>query len=144
MSCLIQSWLRERLILIKNELEYCLIFELEYFADKVHVHRWPQDSPIWNDAVKGQIDEFINKNPKKKQIIVRDNYLKIENFEFNSLKKIGVSVPFFKNECTMILEVQYGLLYAHVHITTKSDDYLEIFNKLTFVEQVFFKITMIT
>lgn len=106
-------------------------FELEYFADKVHVHRWPQDSPVWDETVKKKFDEFINKNPSKKQIVVRDNYLKIENFEFDSLKKIGVSVPFFKTECTMILEVQYGTLYAHVHITVKSDDYLEIFNKLT-------------
>ena len=114
-------------------------FELEYFADKVHVHRWPQDSPVWNETVKRQVDEFINKNPNKKQIIVRDNYLKIENFEFNSLKKIGVSVPFFKNECTMILEVQYGELYAHVHITTKSDDYLEIFNKLILWSKSFSK-----
>jgi hypothetical protein len=105
-------------------------FELQYFADKVHVHRWPQDSPIWNETVKNQFDKFINKNSKKKHIIVRDNYLKIENYEFNSLKKIGVSVPFFKNECTMILEVQNGELFAHVHITTKSEDYLDIINKL--------------
>ncbi len=46
--------------------------------------------------MKKQLDEHINKNAQKKQIIVRDNYLKIENFEFNSLKKIGVSVPFFQ------------------------------------------------
>jgi hypothetical protein len=105
-------------------------FELEYFADKVHVHRWPQDSPIWNESIKNHFDEFINKNPKKKHIIVRDNYLKIEDFEFDSLKKIGVSVPFFKEECTMILEVQFKELMAHVHITIKSGDYLEVFNKL--------------
>ncbi len=105
-------------------------FELNYLADKVHVHRWPQDSPIWDDSTKKQFDESINNNSSKKQIRVRNNYLKIENFEFTSLKKIGVSVPFFKEECTMILEVQYGELLAHVHITTKSDDYLEIFNKL--------------
>ncbi|MGY5143642.1 MAG: hypothetical protein ACW9XH_04090 [Candidatus Nitrosopumilus sp. bin_32a] len=105
-------------------------FELDYFADKVHVHRWPQDSPLWNDFIRNQFDEFINKNPQKKQIAIRDNYLKIENFEFHSLKKIGVSVPFFKDECTMILEAQYGELFAHVHITTKSENYLEIFNKL--------------
>lgn len=30
----------------------------------------------------------------------------------------------------MILEVQYGELFAHIHITTKSEDYLDIFNKL--------------
>ena len=63
-------------------------FELRYLADKVHVHRWPQDSPIWDDSTKKQLDESINKNPKKKHIIVRDNYLKIENYEFNSLKKL--------------------------------------------------------
>ena len=105
-------------------------FEIKYFADKVHVHRWPQESPVWDDSVKKQLDEHINKNTQKKRIIVRDNYLKIENFEFNSLKKIGVSVPFFKEECTMILEVQFGELMAHVHITIKSGDYLEVFNKL--------------
>lgn len=106
-------------------------FEIKYFADKVHVHRWPQESPVWDDYVKKQLDEQINKNPRKKQITVRDNYLKIENFEFGSLKKIGVSVPFFKEECTMILEVGFGELMAHAHITTKSGDYLEVFNKLT-------------
>ncbi len=105
-------------------------FELNYFADKVHIHRWPQNSPIWDDSTKKQFVESINSNPGKKQIIIKDNYLKIGDFEFTSLKKIGVSVPFFKKECTMILEAQYGKFFAHVHITTKSEDYLEIFNKL--------------
>lgn len=106
-------------------------FELQYFADKVHVHRWPQDSPIWDDLTKKQLDTSINKNSQKKHIIVKDDYLKIENFEFNSLQKIGISIPFFKEESTMILEAKFGDLLAHVHITTKSKDYIDIFNKLT-------------
>ena len=105
-------------------------FEIQYLADKVHVHRWPHDTPIWNDSIKKQLDDSINKNPQKKQIIVGKNSIQIENIVFNSLKKIGISVPFFKDECTLILEGQFGELFAHIHITTKSGNFLEIFNQL--------------
>ncbi len=105
-------------------------FEIQYLADKVHVHRWPHNSPEWDDSTKKQLDESINNNSQKKQITLRDNHLQIEGFEFNSFKKIGVTIPFFKEECTMIMEVQFGVLLAHVHITTKSKDHLDIFNKL--------------
>ena len=105
-------------------------YEIKYLADKVHVHRWPQDSPIWDNSIQKQLDDSINKNPEKKQIIVKDKTIQIENFEFNSFKKIGVSVPLFKNECTMIFEAQFGELFAHVHITMKHGNYLDIFNQL--------------
>lgn len=105
-------------------------FEITYLADKVHVHRWPHDTPLWNDSVKKQMDASINKNPRKKQILVRDGSIQIEDIAFNSLKKIGISVPFFKDECTMILEGMFGDLFAHIHITTRSDDFLKIFNQL--------------
>ena len=105
-------------------------FEIKYLADKVHVHRWPIDTPLWNDSVKKQLDDLINKNPQKKQIIVGEKFIQIENIVFNSLKKIGISVPFFKDECTLILEAQFGGLFAHIHITTKSENFLEIFNQL--------------
>ena len=105
-------------------------YEIKYLADKVHVRRWPQDSPIWDNSIQKQLDDSINKNPEKKQIIVKDKTVQIENFEFNSLKKIGVSVPLFKNECTMIFEAQFGELFAHIHITIKSRNYLDIFNQL--------------
>ena len=105
-------------------------FEIKYLADKVHVHRWPHDTPLWSDSIKKQLDDSINKNPQKKQIIVGEKFIQIEDFVFNSLKKIGISVPFFKNECTMILEAQFGELFAHIHITTKSGNFLEIFNQL--------------
>ena len=104
--------------------------EIKYLADKVFVHRWPHDTPLWGDSIKKQIDDCINKKSGEKQIIVRDKTIKIENFEFNSLKKIGISVPFFKDECTMIFEAQFGKFFAHVHIRTQSGNFLDIFNRL--------------
>ncbi|MCH7967616.1 MAG: hypothetical protein IIB02_09445 [Thaumarchaeota archaeon] len=104
--------------------------EIKYLADKVHVHRWPHDTPIWDDFTKKQLDDLINKNSEKKQIIVKDKIVQVEKFEFNSLKKIGVSVPLFKNECTMVFEAQFGELFAHVHISITSENYVDIFNKL--------------
>ncbi len=73
---------------------------------------------------------LLTKIQKKKQIIVKDKIVQVEKFEFNSLKKIGISVPLFKDECTMIFEAQFGELFAHVHITTKSENYMDIFNQL--------------
>jgi len=113
--------------------------EIKYLADKVHVHRWPHDTPIWDDFTKKQLDDSINKNPEKKQIIVKDKIVQVEKFEFNSLKKIGVSVPLFKNECTMVFEAQFGALFAHIHITTKSENYIDIFNLLITWRDSFFK-----
>ena len=104
--------------------------EIKYLADKVHVHRWPQNTPIWSNSIQKQLDDSINKNPEKKQITVRDKTTLIEDFEFGSLKKIGISKPLFKDECTMVFEAQFGELYAHVHITIKSENYLDIFNQL--------------
>ena len=95
------------------------------------MHRWPQDSPIWDDSTKKQIDDSINKNPKKKQVTIKEKTIQIENFEFTSLKKIGISVPFFKDECTFIFEAKLGELFAHVHITIKSENYVDVFNRLT-------------
>ena len=103
-----------------------------YLAEKVHVHRWPQDSPVWDGSTTHLIDKSINKNPENKRIVITDTLLQIEDLKFHSLCKIGVSVPFFKDECTMILESQFGSsLCAHIHITTRSEDYIDIFNQLT-------------
>ncbi len=105
------------------------------------MHRWPQDSPIWDDSIQKQIDDSINKNSKKKQVIIKEKTIQIENFEFISLKNIGITVPFFKKECTVIFEAQFGKLYAHVHITIKSENYVDVFSELTswknnFVEKI--------
>ena len=105
--------------------------EIKYFADKIFVHRWPHDPPLWGETTKNVIDESINKNSKPKQVIVSGKTIKIENIEFTSLKKIGISVPFFKDECRMIFEAKFGDFFAHVHITMKNDDdFLDVFNRL--------------
>ncbi len=101
------------------------------------MHRWPQDSPEWDDSAKKMIDDSINKNPEKKQVTIKEKTIQIENFEFHSLEKIGITVPFFKKECTLIFEAQFGKLYAHVHITIKSENYVDVFNELTYWKKNF-------
>ena len=96
------------------------------------------DGPIWNDSVKKEIDDAINKNPEKKQVTITENSIQIENFKFSSLKKIGITVPFFKKECTMIFEAQFDSLLAHVHVTVKSENYVDIFTELTSWKNRFF------
>ena len=104
--------------------------EIKYLADKVFVHRWPHDTPLWDSLIKEHLDDTINKNPEKKQIIVKEDTITIGTVKFRSLKKIGISVPFFKDECTIIFEGKFGEFYGHAHITTKSGNYLDIFNLL--------------
>jgi len=104
--------------------------EIIFLAEKVHVHRWPQDSPIWDESIKKQLDDSINKNPEKKQIVIQEKSIQIQNISFTNLDKIGVSIPFFKDECTLILESKLGEICAHIHITKKSGNFLELFNQL--------------
>jgi hypothetical protein len=101
-----------------------------YLAHKVFVHHWPKDSPIWPDSLQQKLDVLINKNSNKKKIIVDSDVIQIENFKFFSLQKIGISVPFFKKECTMIFESQFENVFAHVHITMRDDNFVDIFNQL--------------
>ena len=101
-----------------------------YLADNVFVHHWPKNSLEWSDSLQKKLDISINKNSNKKNIIVNSNTIGIEDFEFSSLKKIGVSVPFFKEECRVIFEAQFENVFAHIHITIKSNNFLEIFNQL--------------
>ena len=112
--------------------------KLEYLCEKIHVHRWPKDGQIWSDSVQKELDDSINKNPKKKQVSINENVIQIENFKFTSLKKIGITVPFFKKECTVIFEAQFESLLAHVHVTIKSEHYVDVFTELTLWKNRFF------
>ena len=105
--------------------------EIQYICKKIHVHRWPKDGPIWGDSVKKELDDSINKNLNTKKVTINENTIQIENFKFISLKKIGITVPFFKKECTLIFEAQFGTLLAHVHVTVKSENYVDVFTDLT-------------
>jgi hypothetical protein len=105
-------------------------FEIHYFTDKVFVHHWPKNSPVWPEFLQKKLDTLINKNSDKKEVIVNSHTIGITDFEFTCLKKIGISVPFFKKECRIIFEAQFETVFAHIHITIKSDNFLEIFNEL--------------
>ena len=105
-------------------------FEIHYFTDKVFVHHWPKNSPAWSDSLQKKIDASLNKNSDPKKIIVNSNSIQIKDFEFTCLKKIGVSVPFFKEECRIIFEAQFERFSAHIHITIKSNNFIDIFNEL--------------
>jgi hypothetical protein len=115
-----------------------VLSEISFLADKVFVHRWPHDTPLWDDSVKHTLDETISKNPEPKKITVFEKSIKIQDFEFSHIKKIGISVPFFKDECRMIFESQFGELFAHIHITVKSSEYMDIFRKLKSWKSEFF------
>lgn len=104
--------------------------EIKFLADKVHIHHWPLDTPKWSNEIISQVDNNINKNNEKKQIIVRNKTITVGNYEFKKVKKIGITIPLFKKQCTLVFEGYFREAYGHIHITTKMDDYLQIFNKL--------------
>jgi len=104
--------------------------KIQFLAAKVHVHHWPKETPKWSDSRKTQVDQEINKNKEKKQIQISDSAIQIDNYEFSAIKKIGISIPLFKKQFTMIFEGHCQEIDAHVHITNKEENYLEIFNKL--------------
>ena len=104
--------------------------EINFLAEKIHVHRWPMDSLLWSQSFSQDIDLHLNKNKEKKKIRIQDNLIHIDNYRFDEIKKIGITVPFFKKEVTMIFEGRVVDSYAHTHITTRAKNYLEIFNSL--------------
>ncbi len=110
----------------KNNLKSKIIFS----ADKVHVHHWPLNFPVWSKSTKEKVDLDLNKNTEKKKIMINDLQIRINDYEFDKIKKVGVTVPLFKKETTMVFEGHFVDSNAHIHITTKSQNYLEIFNKL--------------
>ena len=110
----------------QNNLENKIVF----FADKIHVHHWPLNSSNWSDSTKEKVDLDLNKNTEKKKIMIDEQQIKINDFDFDKIKKVGITVPLFKKQTTMVFEGHFGDSDAHIHITTYSQNYLEIFNKL--------------
>ena len=104
--------------------------EIKFLAEKVHVHHWPLDTPKWSDFINKQVDQDMNKNKEKKQIVITSKTILIDNYEFKAIKKIGLTIPLFKKQSTLVFEGHFEKFDAHIHITTKEEDYLEIFNKL--------------
>lgn len=104
--------------------------EIQFLAEKVHAHHWPLDTPKWDDITSKQVDDYLNKNKEKKQIVIKSNAILIDNYEFENIKKVGLTIPLFQKQSTLVFEGSFEKFSAHVHITTKARDYLEIFNSL--------------
>ena len=100
-----------------------------FLAHKVHIHRWPPDTPRWSPARKTEIADF-NGGGAPKKVSVKGRTLRVAGYEFDSIRKVGITVPMFKRESTVIFEGRCEEFYAHVHITTRSADYIDTFNSL--------------
>ena len=101
-----------------------------FSANKIYVHHWPLDTTKWSDKIKEKVDLDLHKNNERKKIEIKTNKIKIDDYQFDRIKKIGITVPLFKKETTMVFEANFGEYFAHVHITTKEKNYLDIFNRL--------------
>lgn len=101
-----------------------------FVAHKVHIHRWPADTPRWSGRRTGEIG-LANADRKPRDVEVRDTTVRVGAYTFDSLCKVGITVPLFKRECTVIFEGRCEEFYAHVHVTTRSADYADTFDRLT-------------
>lgn len=104
--------------------------DFSFFAYNVHVHHYPEDAPKWNEKTIKQIDLDLNKNQNKKTIVISGEILKINDYEFSEIKKVGISIPLFKKKCAMVFGARCQDFDAHVHVTTRGDDFIENFIKL--------------
>ncbi len=105
--------------------------EIKFLSTEVYIHRWPLDSPVWCEERKKQIDSQFNQNKEKKRIEILAKSIRIEDLEFCSIKKVGISIPMFKKQNTLIFEGNCQEFDAHIHVTTKEDDYLQVFEKIS-------------
>ncbi len=117
--------------------------EIKFLAEKVYAHHWPLDTPKWSDHIIKQVDQDMNTNKEKKQILVKSKTILIDNYEFKAIKKIGLTIPLFQKQSTLVFEGCFEEFWAHVHITTKAKDYLEIFNKLMHWRSKYFPDSML-
>lgn len=106
------------------------ISQFDFLADKVYVHKWPMNSPTWSMSSQEKIDLDLHKNPEKKKIRIKEKMIWINDYEFSKLNKVGITVPLFKRETTMVFEGHFQGLDAHIHITIISKNFLKIFNRL--------------
>ena len=100
-----------------------------FLADKIYVHHWPLDTPKWSTEIQEKVNSDLH-NKDKKQIQIKDKQIKINDYLFSHLQKIGITVPLFKKETTMVFEGKFEDYYAHIHITSRDKNYLELFNNL--------------
>ena len=78
--------------------------EIKYLAGKVYVHHWPLETPKWSEERKFKVESEINQNKEKKQIVISDKSININNYEFCAIKQVGISIPMFQKQNTLIFE----------------------------------------
>ena len=44
--------------------------QISYLAEKVFIHHWPKDSPLWDESLQKKFDECINKNSNSKKLLL--------------------------------------------------------------------------
>ncbi|NIM26321.1 MAG: hypothetical protein GTN35_00465 [Nitrososphaeria archaeon] len=101
-----------------------------FLADKIYVHHWPLDTPKWSSEIQEKVNFDLHKNKDRKKIQIENKQIKINDYLFTQLQKIGITIPLFKKETTIVFEGCFEDYYAHIHITSKDKNYLEIFNNL--------------
>ena len=79
--------------------------KFKFLANKVHVHHWPLNSSVWSKSTKEDIKLNLNENPDKKDILIDNQKIRINNYEFNKIQKVGVTVPLFKKKPEWCLKV---------------------------------------
>ena len=114
--------------------------QIVFFAEKVYSHRWPLNSPVWSKSFQEKMDLDINNNHNTKKITIDGKKIRLDTYEFLKIKKIGITVPLFKEETTMVFEGYFQGFSAHVHVTTRCPNYLEMFNKLMKWKTKFFNL----
>lgn len=106
------------------------IESLVFLADKIYVHHWPLNTAKWSSEIQEKVNFDLHKNKDKKKIQIKNKQIKINDYLFDHIQKIGVTIPLFKKETTMVFEGKFEDYFAHIHITSKEKNHLEIFNNL--------------
>lgn len=105
---------------------------ISFVAQKTYVHHWPLNTAKWSKSFETDIEQEINKNGRAKPVTVCQDRIIVGDFEFDSLTKIGITIPPFKREFTIIFEARCSGFCIHAHITVTSSDYLDTFNRLVY------------
>ncbi|MDA7959133.1 MAG: hypothetical protein MPJ08_00175 [Nitrosopumilus sp.] len=100
---------------------------IEFYSDRVHAHALPGGAP-WGEAAAASISGA--NSPGRKRVRIDGRSVTVGDLAFGPVSRVGVTVPLFKRECTMVFEGHFGGGSAHVHITARSN-YRDVFAALT-------------
>lgn len=64
--------------------------KINFLVEKVYTHHWPPETPKWNNSRKIVVDKEINNNKEKKEITINEKNVQINNYLFDSIKKLDL------------------------------------------------------